>query len=102
MTTKHEEVFDDECGWCLHPIKVYVRSWETCKSHLSVPILANYCDEKTCKSEDCEQNCGEIALSTPENEEKVLHEMWRRRKKLARLAAEAETSAQAEPVTNES
>ena len=96
---QHEESFEDECGWCGHKLKVYVRSWETCKSHYSIPILANYCNEKT-RQEKGEYNCEEEALSTPENEKKVLLEMWRRRKKLARIAAEeAEQETEAEPVT---
>ena len=98
MAEKHEEVLDDECGWCNHPLKVYVRSWETCKSHYSIPILANYCNEKT-RQEKGEFNCEEEAFSSPDNEHKVLLEMWRRRKKLERIANDA--AAEEEPVTSD-
>jgi hypothetical protein len=89
QTEAHVETqYDDQCGWCEHPIKVYVKSWMKCKSHISIPILANYCDPKKCAVEGCEHKCSEIAQSTPENCEKVLHEIWRRRRKSARLSAE--------------
>lgn len=92
MSNHEEIVYDDTCAWCKHPLKVYVLSWQTVKSRDAMPLVANYCNEKTRRQEG-EYNCEEIALSTPENEEKVLLEIVRRRRKLERLEAEAEAEA---------
>ncbi len=94
------EPLDDTCAWCKHDIKVAVRSWETVKSRYAMPICANYCNDKTCGVDNCDHNCNEVALSTPENEERMLFEVVRRRRKLERLAAEAEAKVEAEAVMN--
>lgn len=79
-----EKVYDDTCAWCEHPLKVYVLSWQKVKSFDAIPLVANYCNEKTRRQEG-EYNCEELALETPENTEKVLRELVRRRRKLERL-----------------
>jgi hypothetical protein len=63
------------------------------KSHYSIPLVANYCDEKTCREEGCGFACEEVALSTPEGEEQVLHEIIRRKRKMERQEAEAMAEA---------
>lgn len=89
--SKIEKTYDDTCAWCKHPLKVYILSWQKCKSHIAMPILANYCDAKTCREEGCKHDCMDIALSTPENTESMLHEVVRRIRKLERLESEKET-----------
>jgi hypothetical protein len=96
MITKID-LMDDTCAWCRHPLKVATRSWESVNSTHAFPICANYCDNKTCKVDGCNQVCGSIALSTPENEEKMLHEVVRRRRKIERLTAEAESEIEVTP-----
>ena len=94
-----ETIYDDTCAWCKHTLKVYVLSWQTVKSRDSMPLVANYCDEKTCRDPDqikeCKHTCEETALSTPENIESMLLEVMRRRRKIERLEKEAEEAIKA-------
>jgi hypothetical protein len=91
--SNHEEVsYEDTCAWCKHPLKVYVLSWQTVKSRDAMPLVANYCNEKT-RQEQGEYTCEEEALSTPENVEAVLLEIVRRRRKIERLEKEAMEAA---------
>lgn len=91
-TSVGETVYDDKCAWCGHEIKVYTLSWQKVKSFDSMPLVANYCNSIHRDDDDGDFDCEETALSTPENTEKVLHEIVRRRRKLERLEAEAETA----------
>lgn len=93
-------LLDDTCCYCNHPLKVADRTWERVKSHYAMPICANYCDEKTCKEENCELKCEEIALATPEGEHKMLLEVVRRKRKLERLEAEELKELKAADVQN--
>ena len=86
---------DDTCAWCNHDLRVADRMWEHVKSHTSMPIVANYCNEKTCKDEKCKKDCSETVLSSPENEEKMLHEIVRRRRKMERLEEDAQKAMEA-------
>ena len=79
---------DDKCAWCGHDLKVYVLTWQTVKSRISMPIVANYCNEKTRRQEGTYE-CEETALSTPENSHTVLLEIVRRRRKIERLEKDA-------------
>lgn len=89
MSNHEETVYDDACAWCGHELKVYVLSWQRVKSHYAMPLVANYCNEKT-RRQPGEYSCEEEALSTPENEQKVLREIVRRRRRLERLEADTE------------
>jgi hypothetical protein len=86
---------EDTCVWCNHDLKVADRHWEKVKSHIAMPICANYCNDKTCKAENCKKDCGDVALSTPANEEKMLHEIVRRKRKLERLEEDAKKAMEA-------
>lgn len=88
-------LMEDTCAWCKHELSVADKMWAHVKSHTAMPITANYCNDKTCKAENCKRDCGEIALSTPENEEKVLHEVVRRRRKIERLEKDTQKAMEA-------
>lgn len=88
-------LIDDTCAWCNHALKVADRHWERARSHYAIPLCANFCTNKTCNEEECEHKCEEIAFSSAENEEKVLHEVVRRQRKLERLEADARKALEA-------